>query len=54
MNGRHRKLMVIRIVVLLLVGLAFLIARLAHAQEPTAAELATKIYGHSCTNSSSS
>jgi len=42
MNRHQRTLATIRIVVLLLVGLAFLIARLAHGQAPTAAELAKK------------
>ena len=35
MNRHHRRLITIRIVVILLVGLAFLIARFAHAQAPT-------------------
>src|SRR6266403_6347015 len=42
MNRHRRTLMTIRIVVILLVGLAFLIARFARAQQPTAAELAKK------------
>ena len=42
MTGPQRKLVTIRIVVLILVGLAFLIARLVHAQQPTAAEIAKK------------
>lgn len=42
MNRHQRTLPTIRFVVLLLVGLAFLTARLAHAQQPTAAELAKK------------
>jgi len=41
-TGPQRKLVTIRIVVLILVGLAFLIARLVHAQQPTAAEIAKK------------
>jgi len=42
MNRPHRTLITIRIIVILLVGLAFLIARFARAQQPTAAELAKK------------
>ena len=42
MNRHHRRRITIRIVVILLVGLAFLIARFVHAQQPTAAELAKK------------
>ena len=42
MTGPQRKLVTIRIVVLILVGLAFLIARVVHAQQPTAAEIAKK------------
>lgn len=42
MNPYHRRLIVVRIVVLLLVALAFLIARIARAQEPTAAEISKK------------
>jgi len=42
MNRYHRKLITIRVVVILLVGLIFLIARFARAQAPTAAELAKK------------
>jgi len=42
MNRPHRALITIRVVVILLVGLAFLIARFARAQQPTAAELAKK------------
>ncbi len=42
MNRHRRILMIIRVVVLILVGLAFLIARYARAQEPTAAEIAKK------------
>ncbi len=42
MNRYHRSFVVIRVVILILVGLAFLIARLAKAQDPTAAELAKK------------
>jgi uncharacterized damage-inducible protein DinB len=41
-NPYQRRLIVVRIVVLLLVALAFLIARIAHAQEPTAAEISKK------------
>lgn len=42
MNRYHRFLMILRIVVLILVGLAFLISRYVRAQEPTAAEIAKK------------
>jgi len=42
MNRYHRFLMILRIVALVLVGLAFLIARYAHAQDPTAADIAKK------------
>ena len=42
MNRHHRRLVTIRLVVILLVGLAFLIARFVHAQAPTAGELAKK------------
>jgi hypothetical protein len=42
MSRPHRILITIRIVVLILVGLAFLIARLLKAQEPTAAEVSKK------------
>ena len=42
MSRYRRILMIIRVVVLILVGIAFLIARYAHAQEPTAAEIAKK------------
>jgi uncharacterized damage-inducible protein DinB len=42
MNRRRRILMTIRIVVILLVGLAFLIARFAKGQQPSAAEIAKK------------
>jgi len=42
MTGPQRKLVTIRIVVLILVALAFLIARIARAQQPTAAEIAKK------------
>ena len=42
MNRYRRILMIIRVVVLILVGIAFLVARYAHAQEPTAAEIAKK------------
>jgi len=42
MTGPQRKLVTIRIVMLILVALAFLIARLARAQQPTAAEIAKK------------
>jgi len=39
MNRHRRTLMTIRIVVILLVGLAFLIARFAKGQQPSAARL---------------
>src|ERR1700740_2817431 len=42
MNRHRRILMTIRIVVILLVGLAFLIARFAKGQQPSAAEIAKK------------
>lgn len=42
MHRHPRILMTIRIVVLILVGLAFLIARLAKAQQPAAAEMSKK------------
>lgn len=42
MTRQHRLLMTIRIIVLILVGLAFLIARLAKAQEISAAELSCR------------
>ena len=45
MTGPQRKLVTIRIVVILLIALVFLIARFArfaHAQQPTAAEIAKK------------
>ncbi|HLK02930.1 MAG TPA: DinB family protein [Candidatus Acidoferrum sp.] len=42
MNRYHRSFVVVRVVILILVGLAFLIARFAKAQDPTAAELARK------------
>jgi len=42
MNRHRRTLMTIRIVVILLVGLAFLIARFAKGQQPSAAEIAKK------------
>ncbi len=42
MNRQHRKLITIRIVVLILVALAFLIARFIRAQQPTAAEISKK------------
>ena len=42
MNGPQRRLTLIRIVVLILVGLIFLIARFAKAQDPTAADIAKK------------
>ena len=42
MNRYRRFLMIIRAVVLILLGLAFLVVRYAHAQQPTAAEIAKK------------
>ena len=42
MNRHRRILMTVRIVVILLVGLAFLIARFAKGQQPSAAEIAKK------------
>lgn len=42
MTSPQRKLVTIRIVVLILVALAFLVARLARGQQPTAAEIAKK------------
>src|SRR5262245_42993451 len=42
MNRYHRKLTTIRVIVLILVGLAFLIARFVRAQQPTAAEISKK------------
>jgi hypothetical protein len=42
MNRHRRILMTIRVVVILLIGLAFLIARFAKGQQPSAAEIAKK------------
>lgn len=42
MNRYHRILMIVRVAALILVALAFLIARYAYAQDPTAAEIAKK------------
>ena len=42
MNRYRRILMILRVVVLILLGVALLIARFARAQEPTAAEIARK------------
>jgi hypothetical protein len=42
MTRRHRILMTLRIIALILVGLAFLIARLAKAREISAAELSSR------------